>query len=516
MGAMPKANWPGRSSSDILRHVPHMPRQPMTERTLDPADWEEFRHLAHEMVDDVVGHLSTIRDRPVWRPVPADVRAAFDEPAPLDGTAGAEVYAELRERIFPYHLGNTHPRFWGWVCGSGAPAGVLADFLASAMNPNVPGYDQAASLVERQVLRWVAELLGLPAGASGLLVTSGSQANFVALAVARTAGAGFDVRRVGVAGGPPLTFYCSRETHQCVQKAVEVLGHGTAALRRVPVDEHFRIDLVALAEAVAADRASGFRPVCVVGNAGTVNTGAVDDLPALADLCRREELWLHVDGAIGAMVKLSPAHRHLVAGIERADSVAFDMHKWMYLPYDVAGVLVRDAAAHRRTFELVPNYLAPTGRGVAPEPLAFAQLGLDLSRGFRALKVWMAVKTYGLRAYGEMIAQNIGQAAYLAGRVDAHPELERLAPAPMNVVCFRYARPGAPAEELLALNQRILVALQERGIAVPSSTVVGDRFALRVAITNHRSRIADFDALVDAVVGLGRELAVGDRLAVAT
>ncbi|HVE80051.1 MAG TPA: pyridoxal-dependent decarboxylase [Gemmatimonadaceae bacterium] len=487
----------------------------MTDLTLDPRDWEDFRRLAHEMADDVVGHLSTVRDRPVWRPVPAEVRAEFDTPAPLDPTPPAAVYEDFKRHVFPYHLGNTHPRFWGWVCGSGAPVGVLADFLASAMNPNVPGYDQAASLVERQVLRWFAELFGLPPGASGLLVTSGSHANFVALAVARTARAGFDVRRLGVAGGPPLTFYCSRETHQCAQKAVEVLGHGSAALRRLPVDERFRVDVAALEAAVAADRAAGFRPVCVIGNAGTVNTGAVDDLAALGSLCRREALWLHVDGAFGALAALAPELRPLVAGIEHADSVAFDMHKWMYLPYDVAAVLVRDADAHRATFELVPNYLAPTGRGVAPESLPFAQLGLDLSRGFRALKVWMAVKTYGLRAYGAMIAQNVRQAAYLAGRVDAHPELERLAPAPLNVVCFRYAPPGTPEDDLAALNQAILVTLQERGIAVPSSTVVHGRFALRVAITNHRSRQSDFDALVDAVALLGRELSAREAVAVA-
>ncbi len=457
------------------------------------------------MVDDVAELLSSLRSRPVWTSVPGAVRESFLQGLPRDGAPMAAVYEEFTRTILPYALGNVHPRFWGWVLGSGAPAGIIADFLASAMNNNVAGYDQAAQFVEMQIVRWFAGLIGFPATASGLLVSSGSQANFVALAVARTAKAGFNIRAAGVAVGPSLAFYCSEETHQCMQKAIETLGHGTAALRRVPTDESFRIDIAALEYTVMEDRDRGVRPVCVIGNAGTVATGAIDDLAALAALCRRHDLWFHVDGAIGAVTVLSPRLAPLVTGIALADSVAFDMHKWLYLPYDIAAVLVRDEAAHRAAFELVPSYLAPAGRGVAPEVLMFAQLGVDLSRGFRALKAWMALKTYGADRYAEMIEQNVAQAAYLAERVDAHPELERLAPVAMNIACFRYVAPGMHEDALTALNQSILVALQERGIAVVSGVTIRGRFALRAAIVNHRSRREDFDILVEAVVTIGRE-----------
>jgi aromatic-L-amino-acid/L-tryptophan decarboxylase len=476
------------------------------EQTLDPADWDEFRALGHRIIDDVTDYLRTVRERPAWQAPPLAVRTALDHPPPMDPMSAAAVYDDVRTHIMPYPLGNTHPRFWGWVSGSGAPIGVLADLVASAMNPNVAGYNQAASLVETQVIRWFVELLDLPDAASGLLLGSGSQANFVALAVARTAKAGFDVRAEGVVGGPPLTFYASTEVHQSAAKAVQTLGHGVHALRLVPVDRDYRVQVDALADAIAADRAHGCRPVCVIANAGTVNSGAIDPLPAIAALCSRENLWMHVDGAFGAVAALSPRLRPAVTGLERADSIAFDMHKWLYLPYDVAAVLVRDAEMHRAAFSSAPSYLAAMGRGVAPEPLQFAQRGVDLSRGFRALKVWMALKTYGVRGYATMLEQNVDQASYLASLIEAHPDLELLAPVSLNVVCFRYRAQTDDEQRLRALNEQILLELQERGIAVVSNTVIGGRFALRAAIVNHRSRREDFDLLTDAVVALGREL----------
>jgi glutamate/tyrosine decarboxylase-like PLP-dependent enzyme len=483
---------------------------PDLDATLDPKNWDDFRALGHRMIDDATSMLSSVRERPVWTSVPAHVRRSLDEPVPFAPTAMEDVYEQARRDVMPYPLGNIHPRFWGWVIGSGAPAGVLADWIAAAMNSNCGGYDQTALFVEQQVLKWLATLFGLPPSSTGILVSSGSQANFVALAVARTAKAGFPIRELGVAGGPPLAFYASVETHACVQKAIETLGHGRQALRRLPVDADFRLDLRALEQAIAADRANGVRPACVVGNAGTVNTGSLDDLTAIAAIARREDLWFHVDGAIGAVTALSPTLKRDIAGVERADSVAFDLHKWLYLPYDIGGVLVRDAAAHRATFELTPSYLAPLGRGIAPEPFPFPALGLDLSRGFRALKAWMAIKTYGIDGYARMIEQNVAQASYLASLVDAHAELERLAPAPLNIVCFRYMPAGGEsavdAGAVDKVNEAILIALQERGIAVPSGTRIGGRFAIRVAITNHRSRREDFDLLADSVVAIGREV----------
>jgi glutamate/tyrosine decarboxylase-like PLP-dependent enzyme len=486
---------------------------PPFEETLDPADWGQLRALGHRMVDDMMDYLEGVRERPVWRPVPAETRAALDEPTPRGPTDPAEVYRQFREHVLPYPNGNIHPRFWGWVMGTGTPLAMLADMLASGMNPHLAGYDQSPALVERQVIHWMADLLGFQAESSGLLVSGGSVANLVGLAVARNAHAGFDLRAEGLQrpNTPRLLVYGSSETHSWSKKACELLGLGDSALRRIRVDDQYRVDVPALRAAIAEDRAAGHRPICVIGNAGTVNTGATDDLQALASICREERLWFHVDGAFGAFAALAPSLRATVAGMERADSIAVDLHKWGYLPFEVGLALVRDAEAHRATFTTSSRYLDATPRGIVAGGFPFADLGVQLSRGFRALKVWMSLKAQGADAWGRLVEQNVAQARHLSARVQAEPRLELVAPAPLNVVCFRYVAPGLDAAALNAVNEEILLRVQERGIAVPSSTVLGGHFALRVAITNHRSRLADFDLFVDAVLDIGSQLIDLDR-----
>ncbi|HRL13248.1 MAG TPA: pyridoxal-dependent decarboxylase, partial [Aggregatilineales bacterium] len=307
-------------------------------------------------------------------------------------------------------------------------------------------------------------------------------------------------------GAPRLTFYASREIHSCIPRALEILGLGHDALRKIPVDEGFRIDITALEAAIAADRAAGFKPVCVIGAAGTVNTGAFDDLNALADLCAREKLWLHVDGAFGALAALSPTLRRLTRGMERADSLSFDLHKWMYVNYEAAVVLVRSSDQHYRTFTTTPEYLTHGTRGPAAGDIWLSDLGIQLSRDFKALKVWMSIKEHGIDKYARLIDQNVAQTRALAARVDAEPELERLAPVPLNIVCFRYVVPGLDDAALDAFNTELLLRSQEHGGSLVTSTRLNGRYCLRACITNHRTVRADIDVFIDDVLAIGRQL----------
>ena len=478
-----------------------------TEETLDPKDWNELRALGHRMLDDMLDHFESLRNQPAWQPMPEHVKAEFSSALPLEPQPAEAVYQEFVDNILPFTNGNRHPRFWGWVQGTGTPLAMLADMLASGINPHLAGFNQAPALVEHQVLSWLTELMGMPESSTGVLGSGGTMANIVGLVVARHAKAGFGIREEGLQAGahPRLVVYGSSETHGWAQKAVELLGLGNQSLRRIPVDAEYRIDVRALRATIAADRRKNHRPFCLIANAGTVNTGAIDDLKACAAICKEEDLWFHVDGAFGALARLSPKLAPLVAGVEEADSLAFDLHKWMYLPFEVACTLVRDAAAHRDAFTLAPSYLAETTRGVIAGGLPFADRGLELTRGFKALKVWMSLKAHGVNAFVRLIEQNVDQARYLAELVTAHSNLELLAPAPLNIVCFRYAPEGLSDASLNAINQEVLLRIQESGLAVPSGTLLGGRYAIRVAITNHRSRREDFAALVEAVTRIGAD-----------
>lgn len=464
--------------------------------SLDPDDWTDLRRLGHRIIDDLFDELAGIRERPVWRPAPETVRVELQTPMPRAETPAEHVYADYNRLIRPYPVGNTHPGFMGWVHGGGNAVGMLAELLAAGLNANLGGRDHAPVAAERQVVRWSAELLGFPAETSGLLVTGTSIANFVAVLAARTAALGSGARARGV-GGSDLTAYTSAKAHSCVSRAMDMAGLGTDVLRLVPVDAEHRIRPEALAAAIAADRAAGRRPFLVVGTAGTVDIGACDDLTGLAAIARDCGAWFHVDGAFGALAALSPALRPRLAGIERADSVAFDFHKWLQVPYDAGCVLVRDPAAHAAAFAQHADYLRRETRGLAAGAPWPCDLGPDLSRGFRALKVWMTWRAFGSDRLGAMIDECCKVARALADMVDREPELERVAPAPLNIVCFR-----APGDD--ALNRAVAADVQESGLAAPSTTVIDGRVAIRAAIVNHRTTVADAERLVAAVLAAAR------------
>jgi glutamate/tyrosine decarboxylase-like PLP-dependent enzyme len=466
---------------------------------LDPEDWPTFRANAHRMLDDIIDYVAGIRSSPVWRPMPDRVRQSFAEPLPRGGQIVGDVHAQFKESVMPYATGNVHPGFMAWVHGAGNVYGMMAELLAAGLNSNLGGRDHAAIQVERQIIRWFSDLYGLPQTASGLLVTGTSIANFMAVVIARAAAMGTNVRRTGV-GDHRLVAYTSSAAHSCVSRAMDMAGLGTQALQILPVDAHHRIPVDTLRDAIARDASAGYRPFLVIGTAGTVDIGAFDDLAALAGVCRQQGVWFHVDGAFGALGALSPRLRPSLAGIEQADSIAFDFHKWGQVPYDAGCLLVRDEQTALRAFATEAAYLRREERGLAAGRPWPCDLGPDLSRGFRALKVWYTFKVLGADRMAAAIEHTCALARRLAERVDREPELERVAPAPLNIVCFRYRF----ADHLDRENAALAADVQESGIAAPSTTTIAGCLAIRSAIVNHRTRASDVDALVDAVLTLGR------------
>ena len=467
--------------------------------TLDPQNWDELRAQAHRMLDDAINYIANIRQQPVWRPIPEDARARFRASVPRDPSDLGDIYREYADFIAPYATGNVHPGFMGWVHGGGNAVGMLAEMLAGSLNANLGGRDHMPIEVERQITEWTRAMLGFPEGASGVFVTGTSMANLMAVWVARTAVLGQDARQRGVSGeGALLTAYTSKAVHGCVSKAMDLAGFGTDALRTITVDRSHRVDVAAMREQIRRDREIGLRPFLVVGSAGTVDVGAIDDLAALSALCREEKLWFHVDGAYGALGMLSPALAPRLSGLENADSVALDFHKWGQVPYDAGFLLVRDSQRHLDAFAAPAVYLRRETRGLAAGSPWPCDLSPDLSRGFRALKTWFTLKAFGTVKLGAMIERTCQLAQYLEAKVSAELRLELIAPAQLNIVCFRYR-----TDDSNRVNSDIVADIQESGIAAPSTTTLEGQLAIRAAIVNHRTDVSDIDALVAAVLEFG-------------
>lgn len=477
-------------------------------RGLDPSDWSALRSVGHRMLNEMFDHLERIRDRPVWRPMSPNNRELFRQPLPREPADLAATYETFRQGVLPFALGNLHPGFMGWAHGGGTPVGLLAEMLAGALNANLAGRDQAPIEVEKQVVQWVRGLFHFPEGSNGLFVTGTSMGNLIAVLVARSAVIGVSVRERGlVADGKHLVAYASAGAHLSIARAMEISGIGSAALRLASMNDRFQMDLYALEGAIRADRASGLAPFLIVGTAGSTDIGATDDLVSLAAIARRERIWFHVDGAFGALGVLASDIAPRLRGIEEADSLAFDFHKWAQVPYDTGFLLVRDGALQERTFAHPADYLRREEEGMAagsPWPCDF---GPDLSRGFRALKTWFTFQVYGTRRLGEIISSTCALAQYLRPRIEETPELELLAPVPLNIVCF-----GFRCQDSSRMNARIAVDLQKSGIAAPSTAVLKGKLAIRAAIFNHRTTADDVDQMLEATIRFGRTATRDSRL----
>jgi aromatic-L-amino-acid/L-tryptophan decarboxylase len=488
-----------------MKQVKQLPQR-TAEETLDPHDWEEVSEIGQRMLSEMMQYLKNISSKPVWTKVPEEIKEQFEQPLPVEPQPLTEVYEEFKETILPYSLGNTHPRFWSWVIGTGTVQGMLAEMLAAGMNSNVSIGDQSPMYVDKQVVNWCKEMMGFPDESSGALVNGASTANLNALITARNAMSDYiRIRGIQIYSGK-LVMYASSETHSSIQKAAEIIGIGSEAVRKVNVNEQYEMDVQHLEEMIRKDKIIGNIPFCVVANVGTVNTGSIDPLQEIFMICMKYNLWFHIDGAFGALAKLLPEYSNRLLGIELADSLAFDLHKWMHMPYEAGVVLVKNKNKHRQAFAQHPDYVLYHDRGIAAGPEPTFDFGFDMSRGFKALKVWMNLKEHGIKKYRRLIRQNIRQAKYLEQLISEQSSLELMAPVSLNIVCFRY-NPGMMMKgELSELNKEILMRLHEAGIVAPSYTKLNEEYCLRVAIVNHRSTIKDFDVLVKEVLRIGEEI----------
>jgi aromatic-L-amino-acid/L-tryptophan decarboxylase len=473
---------------------------------IDPA---QFRSLGHELVDRIAGFLESLPGRPVTSAEsPTSIRQALqaERPLPDRGADPAELLNRAADLLFEHSLFNGHPRFWGYITSSATPIGALGELLAAAVNPNVGAWPLSpmASEIEAQTIRWIAGMLGYPAECGGLFVSGGNMANIVGFLAARQAKAGHDVRTTGL-GSVRLRAYCSKETHTWIQKAADISGIGTDAIRWIPANNRMQIDVSALRQQIEADLASGERPFLVVGAAGTVSTGAVDPLRELAAVCREFDLWFHVDGAYGAMAAILPDAPEEFSGMAEADSLAVDPHKWLYAPLEAGCALVRDRQKLRDAFAYHPPYYH-----FETEAINYFDLGPQNSRGFRALKVWLALQQAGREGYAQMISGNVRLAVSLFRLIPQYPELEALTQG-LSITTFRFVptdlRAGGEAVETYIdqLNNELLTHVQNSGEAYISNAVVNGKFALRACIVNFRTTQADIEALPPLIVRLGKQ-----------
>lgn len=478
----------------------------LDKNNLDPDDWEQMTKLGHEMIDDIFSFLKTIKERPVWQSTPENIKRSLYSKMPKKGENIEDIYSEIKTKILPYTKGNLHPRFWPWVQGNGTPFSVLADLLTSGLNPDVCTGEHAAMYIEDQTIEWLKKIMGYSSGSSGVLTSGTSMANLTALLIARDNHTNQSVRKNGLHEyQKQLVLYTSKETHSCISKAADIIGIGRKFVRSIAVNDKYELDINELKKAIDKDRKNKLDPFCVVGNVGTVNTGAIDPINEIYSLCKKEKLWFHIDGAFGAFVNMLPEYKQKVKDMNKADSLSFDLHKWLSLPFGIGCLLVKEKRKHRETFAIQPDYLQVHSRGMMAGPDPIYNYSIEMSRSFRALKVWMLIKEQGTEKITKVIRKNILQCQYLKSLIKKEKRLELMAPVSMNIVCFRYRPLGNTSEEKLSkINKEIVMQLHERGKVITSQAILKNKYVIRIANVNHRSQKEDFDILISEVLDTGK------------
>ncbi len=484
----------------------------LLEDNLDPDDWQEMADFIAQFCGDEVRELASTLTGKVWQPVPEALQTAFtaDDP-PLQQNSLEDIVREYRDTIRPYRNGNTHPRFFGWVQGTGTVPGMLADIAVSGMNSNSGGRDHGAVYIERQVVSWCKKIFGFPSSAAGLMTSGTSNSTHLSIQVAMFHKLGLDYKSKGFFGvNRPLRCYASKEGHSSIIKAIQTCGIGSDNLVVIDTNDKHQIKIGELEKRIQQDIEFGYLPFMVIANAGTVNTGTFDDFEQVHAICQKYDCWMHVDGAFGAWMKIAgKPYSDLTKGMERTDSLAFDFHKLMYAQYDCGGLLIRDGAFQQQVFSIRPNYLAPHGKALAGGEPWFCDYGLELSRSFRALKAWFTLKTYGLEKLGGAVHENCLLAKKLGKMVKASPYF-KLAKKPVsNIVTFKIANRIEDRKISAELNdqwcEEIVSTLQVNGEAVFSLTRQGKYRVIRASVTNHRTRDHD----IDYVIGRLEQLVAG-------
>ena len=468
-------------------------KETIPDQNLDPKDWESMRQLGHQMVDDLIDYWKGIREEKTWKPIPDEVKTFLDSPLPEQGKDPHEVYEEFKQYIFPYNKGNVHPRFFAWIQGTGTPLGSFADLLASGMNPNTTIGEHAAMYVDRQVVNWCKELMNFPSEASGILISGGSMANITALTVARNSVGVEKIRQKGLkAASAQLLIYCSVETHSCILKAAEILGLGSEGVRKIQVNDRFQLDTTALRTQIEADLKTGFLPFCIVGTAGTVNTGAIDPMQELLEISKEYGLWFHVDGAHGASAILVPSESHKVKGIERADSLIWDAHKMLRVPALCTAVLFRNQHHQWNCFHQKGSYVFHDSQVVGIDSMPFT---IECTKSALGTKLYWSFALEGEQAIRDFIAHSFTQAKELYTLLQNHPDFYCPYPPASNILCFQYKPEVLTNQEQLALRYEII---NSSPFYITSCEVKGKRY-LRVVLLNPLTQRSDFIALIKAI-----------------